>query len=141
VGHISPNKGVHLLIGAFNLVSKKIPSARLVIVGKHHYSNYSRDLAKISDSSIIFVGDVLDDDLPSYYAACNVYATASHWEGFDMPLAEAQACGKPVVAFDIGSHPEVVKAGVPGKLVAEGDTNAMAEAILGFIKLPIGEEG
>ena len=49
-----------------------------------------------------------DKELPYYYAACDVYATASLWEGFDMPLVEAQACGKPVVAFDIGPHKELI---------------------------------
>ena len=134
VGHISPSKGVHVLISAFSLIRQVIPDARLLIVGKHHYANYSRDLAKISDNSVIFAGDVSDEDLPLYYAACDLYATATQWEGFDMPLAEAQACGKPVVAFDIGPHTEVVKNKEAGILVPSGDTEAMAEAIISILQ-------
>jgi 1,2-diacylglycerol 3-alpha-glucosyltransferase len=61
---------------------------------------------------VIFTGLVKDEDLPSYYALCDVYATCTLWEGYDMPLAEAQACGKRVVAFDIGPHKEILNKGV-----------------------------
>ncbi|MCX8178142.1 MAG: glycosyltransferase family 4 protein, partial [Candidatus Bathyarchaeota archaeon] len=55
--------------------------------------------------------NVSEEELPLYYAACDVYVTCSRLEGFNLPLAEAQACGKPVVAFDIGPHREIVKKG------------------------------
>jgi len=119
VGRISPHKGVHLLIEAFNLTRKEFPAAKLMIVGKHTFSGYSKRLMKMSDASVIFAGLVSDEELPNYYAACDVYATCTLWEGFDLPLAEAQACGKPVVAFDIGPHSEVVDE--RGSLVKAGD--------------------
>lgn len=134
VGRISPHKGIHLLIQAFSMVRSQVPEVRLLIAGKHTIPNYSRKLAEMVDTSVIFAEDVSDEDLPHYYAACDVYATATLWEGFDLPVAEAQACGKPVVAFDIGPHPEVIKIGTEGKLVPVGDTKAMAEAIVGFLK-------
>jgi 1,2-diacylglycerol 3-alpha-glucosyltransferase len=134
VGRISPPKGIHLLIEAFNLVKQEIPAAKLVIVGKHSLSGYSKKLKQMSDTSVIFTGDVSDEDLPCYYAACNVYATATLWEGFDLPLAEAQVCGKPVVAFDIGPHPEVVKDKEAGILVPYKNTQALADAISEILK-------
>lgn len=96
VGQILPHEGVHLLIKAFTLVRQQIPHARLVIVGKHPHRKYSEKLRQTSDNSAIFAGNVSDEDIPYYYGACDVYATASLWEGFNLPLAEAQACGKPV---------------------------------------------
>jgi 1,2-diacylglycerol 3-alpha-glucosyltransferase len=134
VGRISPQKGIHLLIQAFSLIRRQVPEVRLLIAGKHTIRNYSRKLSEMVDTSVIFAEDVSDEDLPHYYAACDVYATATLWEGFDLPVAEAQACGKPVVAFNIGPHPEVIKVGAVGKLVPVGDTKAMAEAIVGFLK-------
>jgi 1,2-diacylglycerol 3-alpha-glucosyltransferase len=134
VGRISPPKGIHLLIEAFNLVKQEIPAAKLVIVGKHSLSGYSKKLKQMSDTSVIFTGDVSDEDLPCYYAACNVYATATLWEGFDLPVAEAQVCGKPVVAFDIGPHPEVVKDKEAGILVPYKNTQALADAISEILK-------
>ena len=134
VGRITPYKGVDLLINAFTMVKQLIPETRLIIIGKHSLKNYSDKLRRMSDTSIIFEEDVLDEDMPLYYAACDVYATASLWEGFDLPMAEAQACGKHVVAFDIGSHQEVIKVGTQGILVPVGNTIAMSIAIESFLK-------
>jgi len=135
VGRISPHKGIHLLINAFNIVLKKIPNARLLIVGKETFGNYAKELKalanKVNPSSIIFTGFVPDKELPYYYAACNIYTTASMWEGFDMPIVEAAACGKPSIVFNIGAHKEVLK---KGKLVKAGDVKEFSKAIMGYFK-------
>lgn len=134
VGRISPHKGLHLLIEAFNLVKREIADAKLLIVGKHTFPGYSGKLKEIADDSVIFAGYVSDEEVPYYYAACDVYATATLWEGFNLPLAEAQACGKPVVAFNIGPHLEVVKDGETVFLVPPRDTSALANAIIKLLK-------
>jgi len=131
VGRISPHKGVHLLIKSFKLVQKKYPETKLIIVGKHTFPGYTKKLKRIANKNVIFAGFVPDNELPYYYAACDIYTTASLWEGFDIPAVESQATGKPVVAFDIGSHPEVIK---NGKLVKVNDIKDFANAILGYIK-------
>jgi glycosyltransferase involved in cell wall biosynthesis len=130
VGRISPHKGIHLLIEAFNAVKKRIPNAKLVIVGNISFVGYYNKLKKMSDSSVIFVGKVSDEELPLFYAACNLYATASLWEGFNLPLVEAQACGKPVIAFNIGPHPEVVTNETVGILVPYKNTEKFACAMV-----------
>jgi glycosyltransferase involved in cell wall biosynthesis len=138
VGRISPQKGVHLLVEAFRLVEQAVSDVKLLIVGKPTFPGYFKKLREMADISVIFAGYVADEELPYYYAACDVYATATMWEGFNLPLAEAQACGKPVVAFDIGPHPEVVKDGETGFLVPAQDIHALAEAmikLLGNVKL------
>ena len=142
VGRISPHKGVSLLIEAFRLVRQEVPQARLLIVGRHSLPSYSRKLDRMSDGSVIFTGDVPDEELPFYYAACDVYATATLWEGFNLPLAEAQACGKPVVAFNIGPHGEIINK--EGILVPAGDIKKLADGLLKIIRrlslLNIGSE-
>jgi glycosyltransferase involved in cell wall biosynthesis len=134
VGAISPHKCVHLLIEAFKLIKHAVPDSRLLLVGKTIFSAYFRQLKQISDDSVTFVDYVSDEELPYYYAACDVYATASLWEGFNIPLVEAQACGKAVVAFNIGPHPEVVKDGETGFLVSPRDINALAQAVIKLLK-------
>ena len=131
VGRISPHKGIHLLLESFNLILKRIPKAKLLVVGKHTFGNYSKQLKKLSNSSVIFTGFVPDEDVPYYYAASDIYVTATLWEGFDLPAVEAQACGKPVVAFDLCAHPEVVKKGI---LVKAKDTKAFGEAVVNILK-------
>ena len=132
VGRIAPSKRIHLLIKAFYIVKKALPDAKLMIVGKELFDNYYENLKEISDDSVIFTGYVSDEELPYYYAACDVYATASLWEGFNLPLVEAQACGKPVVAFDIGAHQEVVKPGM-GLLAPTNDIARLAQLIQTFL--------
>jgi 1,2-diacylglycerol 3-alpha-glucosyltransferase len=135
VGRISPHKGVDLLIKSFNLILKEKSNAKLLIVGKQTFGAYAEELKELADAvspkSIIFTGFVPDENLPYYYATCDVYTTASLWEGFDMPAVEAQACGKPVVAFDLASHPEVVKNGV---LVKPKNVEEFVDAVLKIIK-------
>ncbi|MGH8103445.1 MAG: glycosyltransferase family 4 protein [bacterium] len=55
-------------------------------------------------------------DMPALYAACDVYVTGTMWEGFDLPLVEAQSFGRPGVAFKVGAHGEVVREEVTGFL-------------------------
>lgn len=126
VGRIAPHKGIHLLLESFKIVKKQIPNAQLIIAGKPTFNSYFRQLKRIANNDVIFTGFVDDRELPYYYAACDVYVTASQWEGYDLPAAEAQACGKPVVAFDIGAHPEVVKNGL---LVKNKDINEFSKAM------------
>jgi len=134
VGRIAPHKGIHLLLESFKIVKKQIPNAKLVIVGKPTFNSYFRQLKRIADRSVIFTGFVDDKELPYYYAACDVYVTASQWEGFDLPAVEAQACGKPVVAFNIGAHPEVVDNGI---LVENKDIEEFSKAMYKLSKLDI----
>ena len=132
VGALRPVKGVDLLIQAFSLVKEKIPDARLVIVGRPSYAYYFKELKRISDNSIRFVDFVPRDAIASYYAMCDVYASCTLWESFNNPIVEAQACGKPVVVFDIGPHQEVVDKN--GILIEAGNVGEFAQACIRKLK-------
>lgn len=131
IGRLAPHKGIHLLLKSFITIKKHIPNAKLLVVGKPTFTNYFKKLRKLAGKDVIFTGFVPDEDLPYYYAACNIYVTASSWEGFNLPAAEVQACGKKVVAFSIGSHPEIVKKGI---LVKNKDIKAFSEAVINLVK-------
>lgn len=130
LGRISPHKGIHLLIEAFHKARMQQMRAALMIVGKHTFPAYTKQLKALSDDNVIFAGYAGDEDIPLYYGACDIYASATLWEGFDLPLAEAQACAKPVIAFNLGPHPEVVEQNKTGLLVPVSDTDAMAAAMV-----------
>ena len=132
IGRIAPHKNIHTLLESFKIVKEKIPDAVLLIVGKPTFSSYFNKLKKLTREDVIFTGFVDDKYLPEYYAACNLYVTASLWEGFDLPAAEAQACGKKIVAFDIGSHKEIVRNGI---LVEKGNIRKFAEAAIKILKI------
>jgi len=132
VGRICPQKGTHLLVQAFLLVKKEIPNAKLVIVGKHTFDYYSKKVKELCDDSVIFTGFVPDDELPKYYAMCDIYATCSLWEANNVPVLEAQACGKPVIAFDFEFFKEEVDE--KGVLVEKGNIEKFAEACIRKLK-------
>jgi len=127
VGALRPVKGVHLLIQAFKLVKEKIPQAKLVIVGRPDYPYYFEQLKRMSDKSIIFAGFVPREELPYYYAVCDIYASCSLWETFHLPAIEAQALGKPVVAWHEVFREVINENGV---LVEKGNMKKFAQACI-----------
>jgi glycosyltransferase involved in cell wall biosynthesis len=131
VGRIAPHKGIHLLLKVFDIIKTQIPNSKLIVAGNPNYKGYFKRLKKQSVKDAIFTGFVPDDELPSYYGACDLYVSCSQWEGFDLPAAEAQACGKPVIAFDIGSHPEIIK---NGKLIKNLDVEEFAQKAIEYLK-------
>lgn len=133
VGRVTHSKGIHILIDVFKAVKRVIPNAKLMIVGRTDYTNCFTELKKIADESVIFTGCVPQDELPNYYAACNVYATCSLWEESNRTLVEAQLVGKPVVAFDIGPHREVVRDKETGFLIPLNDIRSFVDALIKLI--------
>lgn len=131
VGRLSPHKNVHALLEIFEIVNEKLPSTKLLIIGRSTFPDYCKKLKNLANKNVTFKEFVSDKELPYYYAACNLYVTASLWEGFNLPAAEAQACGKKVVAFDVCSHPEIVKKGI---LVKNGKLNEFADAAIKLLK-------
>jgi len=131
VGRLSPHKNVHTLLKIFDIVNQEIPNSKLLIVGKPTFPGYFRQLKDSANNKVIFRDFVEDGELPYYYAACDLYITASLWEGFNLPAAEAQACGKKVVAFDVCSHPEIVKNGI---LIKKNDVKGFADTIIRLLK-------
>lgn len=126
IGRISPHKNIQELIQAFHRIDAKY-WATLIIVGKKTFNKYGANLEAGAGPNVIFAGYVPDEEIPSYYGAADVYATASLWEGYDLPVVEARACGKPTVMYDIGPHPEIA---VPSdSLVSARDISVFARAL------------
>jgi rhamnosyl/mannosyltransferase len=100
VGRLIYYKGVNYLMEAMTDID-----AHLIIVGEGPLENELKQLASdlgISNK-IDFAGWVDDQDLPSYYHACDVFVLPSvaRSEAFGLVQLEAQACEKPVVSTDL----------------------------------------
>lgn len=101
VGDINYNKNIPCLVEA-----AKLAGIQLVIAGKQAAEVESMDLGhpelrhlkKINFKDVIRTGYVSDSDLVKIYNLADVYVQPSLYEGFGLPLLEAQAAGTPVVA-------------------------------------------
>jgi len=127
VGFSTPRKGLEYLEHALDEMRS---DCRLLIVGKWeagYRDRFRRSLSPRSQEKVIEVGYVPDEMMPSYYSLADVFVLPSLLEGFGLPLAEAMACGTPIVATDVGSIPEVV--GDAGLLVPAMDSQALAGAL------------
>ena len=122
VGTIQPRKNIERLIEAV----AQIRNLQLVIAGKKGWL-YDSILAKAREKSVIFTDFVPDKDLPALIGGAQAYVLPSLWEGFGIPVIEAQACGVPTVVSNTSSLPEVV--GESGILVDPTNVESIANGI------------
>ena len=86
--------------------------------------------ARVGKARVMHLDHVSNDTfLSTVYSAADVLAIPSLQEAFGQTACEAMACGTPVVGFDVGGIPDMVRSGVTGLLVPVGDTAALARAI------------
>ena len=158
VGRISPEKGLHVLLEAFQEVASRHPEVQLEIVGPEarppvefivalsddpqvrglepfYKQSYLIQLQKRLPASLLrrvtFSGPVPNALLINRYCDAEMFIFPSVLnEPFGMPIVEAMACQVPVVATRGGGITEIVKDGQTGLLVERGNARALADAIL-----------
>lgn len=108
VGRITRDKGVPDLVRAFAGLERRIPSARLVLVGPDEDGLKAR----FGRGATLFVG--LTPTPERYLAAADLVCLPSHREGFGVALIEAGACGVPVLASRLYGTQDAVVEGVTG---------------------------
>jgi len=112
VGRIVRDKGMNELMAAFDMLSKKYPQARLVLVGPYEdsldpVSDETRRIIK-DNQAIEAVGTKRGDDLLAYYAAADCFVFPSYREGFPNTVIEAGAMGLPCIVTDINGSREII---------------------------------
>lgn len=136
VGVFRPEKGHAVLLSAFELVRRQLPTARLVLVGDGDLRPALAEQVAASGlaDSVEMVGTVTD--VWPYLSNADVFALASLSESFGMSFVEAMAAGLPVVGPDIGGIPELVTPGVNGELFPPSDAHALARHLIGLLQAP-----
>jgi D-inositol-3-phosphate glycosyltransferase len=148
VGRLQRLKGPDVAIEAFSQALSRAPGpmrdARLVLVGGPSGAESgsirpwlegmvaSLDLA----DRVTFVPPRPHDELSWFYSAADVLLMPSRSESFGIAALEAQACGTPVVAAEVGGLSQAVRDGGGGFLIAERDSGAYAEAIVRIVSSP-----
>lgn len=124
-------KGVDTLWRAFRRIHDRVPSASLKIVGEGDRLAEFEEKAQREGLPVELVGRVPEPDLVGAYreAGVVVLPSTSDAESFGMVLAEANACGRPVVASRVGGIPDFVRHGDNGLLVPPGDPDRLADGV------------
>jgi glycosyltransferase involved in cell wall biosynthesis len=128
VGTLEPRKNLIRLVEAFSRLGHS--GLKLVLAGGrgwYYEAIFDRveQLGMLDD--VIFPGYVPAEELPLWYNAATVFAYPSLYEGFGMPVTEAQACGAPVLTSEVSSLPEA--AGDGALLVDPEDVAQIVEGL------------
>ena len=111
VGRIAKEKSIDFLIKNLKAILKKVPKARMIIVGDGPDMNELALLVRENklDKHVTFTGKVPWSEITKYYQLANVFVTASKTETQGLTVIEAMAAEKPVVAIKDESFELVMK--------------------------------
>jgi glycosyltransferase involved in cell wall biosynthesis len=126
-----PRKGILDLVRAWTL--RERPGAALELVGETdadpgYAASVRAAIVASPDASITLRGPVDDATLAAAYAAADLFALPSRYEGYGIVYAEALAHGLPVIASDVGPVPDLVGEEA-ALLVPPGDVEALSGAL------------
>ena len=142
VGLLTPRKGQLQLIQSFAKVVKKLPNAKLLIVGSpvfnrdHEYAELLKstvDELRLSQH-VRFLG--ARDDVPALMQSFDLLVMNSSVEPFGLVIIEAMASGAPILAAVSGGVTEILENARTGWLVTHGDVPMLANRITSISRLP-----
>lgn len=135
-GFIRENKGVDVLLAAFDLISSEFPNARLVVAGSEiageTFSPYRQMIDRMPNSDRVhcFIKYIPHDEMTALFSAADIVTLPYRRFGSQSGVLHlAQGFAKPVIVTDVGGMPEVVENNETGLVVPSGDAQALANAL------------
>jgi glycosyltransferase involved in cell wall biosynthesis len=135
-GHMSPHKGLPLMLDAFKKIQTEKSNVRLIVAGTNHpnFPNYLQQFIKTHISDVEFTGYIPQDKLGTVFEQANVvvlpYNAAPGTSGV---FHIACGYGRPVVASDLPELRELVNDGAAAILVPASDVEALKDAIISVL--------
>lgn len=139
VGRLTSDKGVDILIRAIAELVPKYPYLTVAIVGIGNESEKLEYLSKQLGvaNHIRFLGFIPNEKLPEYYNACDLFVCPTvRVESFGIVIAEAMACGKPVICSASGGTKYVVEDQISGLFVPVKKVDMLANNITKILSNP-----
>ena len=133
-GRLVPYKGVHVLLGAMNILQKRGIKAKCTIVGGSAFggsrpTRYVHKLRRIRPSNTELIGYRAGVELADLLRDADIFCCPSIWnDPFPMAILEAMATGLPIVASATGGIPEQLAHG-GGVTVPPNDEEALATVL------------
>lgn len=136
-GYNLERKCLREIISGFAYAAKRVPDLTLVMAGKqgefHHLLVETAQKEGVADL-VQFLGPISHEKKIHLMQTCMAYVQPTLFEGFGLAIAEAMACGAPVVTSPVGAVTEVV--GQTGILVKNESAEEIGEAIIKLEKDP-----
>jgi len=145
VGRLVHEKGVHILINAFEklLRDQKMKksnaySSSLIIIGEGPVKqSLKREVQRLGlEKQVHFLGFVDGTTLVSLYGSADVLVVPSLYEPFGIVVLEAMSSRMPVIVSDVGGLAEIVKDGITGLKFPAGNADYLAAAIKRVLEEP-----
>lgn len=141
VGRLVEKKGFIYLVRAMPTVLKKLPKAKLVIVGDgYERKQLEEEVKRLKvGKSVVFAGTISYDELSKYYNIADVFVMPSvkdqkgNLDASPVTMMEAMACGVPVVATKFAGSGDLVRKGETGYLVKEKNVKEIASGIINLL--------
>jgi len=136
VSPVASNKGIDRVLGAFDLVRRRLPDARLAVAGRGPLEDMVRQRADASGGAIEYLGGLPPERVATLLASADVFVTAprANWkwnEQFGLAYLEAMASGLPIVTTACGTNHEAVR---EPNLRVEDTEGALAEGVLHYLR-------
>ncbi|MEL9914516.1 MAG: glycosyltransferase family 4 protein [Thermoplasmata archaeon] len=133
IGRLKSYKRIDHVLKAFKIVKDKIKDAQLFIGGKgeNEYYDYLKDIVKTEDiKDVQFLGPLTNEDKIKYLELGWVYVYPSIKEGWGLSVIEANACGTPVVGYNVSGLRDSIIDQKTGFLVPDNNVNELASKII-----------
>jgi glycosyltransferase involved in cell wall biosynthesis len=136
-GRLTGDKGINEIVAAFEKLSKKCDTSKLLVVGGEEDKDRLPEKTKkgIEENKRI-IKMSWQKDLEPYFAAIDIFCLPSYREGFPQTPLEAQALGKPCVCTDTWGSKEAVENSVTGFIVESKSAEALIAPLTKLIDNP-----
>lgn len=138
VARLHPQKDLVTLIAAAERLREVVPEVRIVVVGEGPLEDTLRSMIRVRglEDTVLLVGPT--DNPADFMAAADAVVITSRWESGPLVAAEAMLLERPLVSTPVGFVPKLIEDRRSGRLVAVGDADAVASAVLDVLRDPVG---